>query len=139
VFAEWEQELIEAAKVGRLATIAAGGRPHIVPVCYALVDGRFVIAIDEKPKSGRRLARLRNIERDPRVSLLIDRYDDDWSRLAWVRIDGQAAIRECGESWPVALAALRRRYRQYEGMALEGRPLIEVTPASVRSWRWGEA
>jgi PPOX class probable F420-dependent enzyme len=137
VFRDWELRLIEDARVGRLATVTRGGRPHLVPVCYAFVGGRFAIAIDEKPKSGRRLARLGNIERDPRVSLLIDHYGDDWSQLAWVRIDGEAAIHERGDSWPEALVALRTRYRQYAAMALEALPLIEILPSNAASWRWG--
>jgi PPOX class probable F420-dependent enzyme len=139
VFGEWELELIGAARVARLATIARDGRPHLVPICFAFVEGRFAITIDEKPKSGRRLARLANIERDRRVSLLIDHYDNDWSQLAWVRIDGEAAIHERGDSWPEALVVLRASYAQYGGMALEGRPLIEIVPSKSTSWRWAAA
>ena len=83
----------------------------------------LVIAIDEKPKAGLRLARLRNIERDPRVSLLADRYDEDWTQLAWVRVEGNAEILERGGADPAALAALRDRYPQYRDMDLEPRPL----------------
>jgi PPOX class probable F420-dependent enzyme len=134
--APWESALIQQLPVARLATVAPDGSPHAVPVCYAVADGRFVIPIDEKPKSTTRLARLRNIENEPRVSLLFDRYDDDWTRLAWVRVDGQASVLERGSSMPGALAELRARYAQYGNMALEELPLIVVEPVSVRSWRW---
>jgi PPOX class probable F420-dependent enzyme len=135
-FEPWQMALIAELRVARMATIAADGSPQQVPVCYALVDGAFVIAIDEKPKSGRPLGRLRNIERDCRVGLLFDRYDEDWRLLAWVRVDGEASLLTAGAEWPVALAALRGRYAQYETMALEGRPLIVVRPQRVTSWRW---
>ena len=135
-FAPWETGLIEELRVARLATIAADGRPHLVPVCYALADGAIVIPVDEKPKRSRNLERVRNIERDPRVTLLFDRYADDWTQLAWVRVDGRASVLPLGEQRPGALAALRARYALYATMALEGRPLLLVVPERARSWRW---
>ena len=134
----WQRELIAEARHAILGTIGADGRPHVVPVCYAEDGGAFVIAVDEKPKTGAKLARIRHIERDARVSLLIERYDDDWSRLAWLRIDGEAAMMTGGDR-PGALAALRGRYPQYQGMRLEGLPLIVITPGRVAAWRWPEA
>jgi PPOX class probable F420-dependent enzyme len=131
----WERALIEESRAARLATIGPRGLPALVPVCYAFIEDRFVIPIDEKPKSGRPLARLQNIDRDPRVSLLMDRYDDDWTQLAWLRIEGTAAAID-GSAWPAAIVALRGRYPQYAGMALETRPLIVITPTRSRSWRW---
>jgi PPOX class probable F420-dependent enzyme len=132
----WERDLLDEIRVARLATIAPDGRPHLVPVCYGAVEGRIVIAIDEKPKRSNRLARLANIERDPRVTLLVDRYSDDWQQLAWVRIDGTAIVEPRGDARPEALAALRARYSQYREMALESLPLIVIEPETVRSWRW---
>jgi len=138
MFNDWERELIESLRVARLATVGYDGRPHIVPVCYAYHAGHFYISVDEKPKRGPRVARVRNIEGDPRVSLLFDRYDDDWTQLAWVRVDGLAAVFARGDYAPAALEALRARYPQYGEMALERLPLIVVTPERVASWRWGE-
>ncbi len=135
-FEPWERELLQTSPVARLATVASDGRPHLVPVCYALVGERIAIAVDEKPKSGTNLARLRNIDRDSRVSLLIDRYDEDWAKLAWLRIDGEANVEPTGSLNPAALAALRMRYKPYGAMDLEGRPLIMVRPTRVASWRW---
>lgn len=136
MFASWELALIHECRAGRLATIAPDGRPATVPVCYAESGGRLAIPVDEKPKQGRKLARIRNIERDPRVSLLIDRYDDDWTRLAWVRIDGEASVHDRGDAWTAALNALRDRYHQYRDMRLEELPLVEIQPSRVVSWRW---
>lgn len=124
--------------MGRLGTISASGRPHLVPVCYALHEGVVVIAVDEKPKRETLgLARLRNIRRDPRVTLLVDRYAEDWSRLAWVRIDAVASIVDSGAANSGAMTALRARYQQYEGMALEQLPLIVLQPERISSWSGG--
>ena len=128
---------LERQRVGRLATAEVSGAPHIVPVCYALSGGACVhIAIDEKPKRGdpRRLKRLRNIASDPRVMLLVDRYDEDWSRLAWVALRGRAEILEGGGEHVAALAALRARYEPYRAMNLEALPVIAIRVLSVASW-----
>lgn len=139
LFSPWHIELIAGSAVARLATIAASGAPHLVPVCFALVEGRFAIAVDEKPKREGELTRVRNIRRDPRVTLLFDRYLDDWEKLAWVRVDGEGRNLKRGDEWPRALAALRQKYHQYRTMDLESRPVIEITPLRVASWRWSEA
>ncbi len=133
-----EAKLVQTCHAGRLGTIARDGRPNLVPVCYAYTDGQFVIPVDQKPKRAGKLARIRNIERDPRVTLLIDHYDDDWSQLAWVRVEGTGHITERGAEAPDAIAALRSRYRQYETMNLEELPLITIEPERVVSWRWEE-
>ena len=133
---KWETEFTDSCRVAHLGTIAADGRTHIVPVCFAQVEAEFVIAIDGKPKSGGKLARIANIERDPRCSLLWDRYDDNWTQLAWVRADGEARVLQRGAEMPEALAALRSRYGQYEEMQLEERPLIVFLPSKIVTWRW---
>ncbi len=135
----WQARLLEEARTGSLGTIASGGLPQLVPVCYALVGGGVAIAIDEKPKRGGTLARVRNIERDPRASLLVDHYEERWERLAWVRLDCAASVLTSGAAWPEALAALRRRYPRYRAMALEARPLIRLCPMRVVGWCWQEA
>lgn len=136
-FEPWQRSLLAELPVARLATIAPGGRPRLVPVCYVLLDDdTLAIAVDEKPKRSARLARLRDIEADPRVTLLADRYDDDWSRLAWVRVDGEARVVEPGGDQPKALALLRERYPQYSDMALESLPLIIIEPVRVTGWRY---
>lgn len=135
-FKPWESALLESARVAHLATINPDGRPHLVPVCFAWIDGVVAIAIDEKPKRGGTLARIRNIRLDARVTLLVDRYDEDWFHLAWLRIEGEARVIDRGGERPAILATLRDRYRQYESMDLESRPLILITPSRVVSWRF---
>ena len=123
---------IDSCRVAHLATADGDGRPHVVPVCFAYVDGLFWIAIDEKPKTTRRLKRIRNIETNPRVSLVFDRYDEDWFRLAYVLVSGIASVVERAPLEVVA--ALRARYVQYESMKLEERPAIRITPQKVVAW-----
>ena len=132
----WQERLLEDERSGALGTIARSGIPQLVPVCYALVGGEIAIAIDEKPKAGGALARVRNLERDPRATLLVDHYEERWERLAWLRLEGEARTLARGDAWPGALEALRRRYPRYRGMAIEGRPLIRLRPTRVVGWRW---
>lgn len=132
----WQERLLEEARSGALATIARDGLPQLTPVCYALADGAVAVAIDEKPKRGGTLARVRNVERDPRAVLLVDRYEERWERLAWVRLEGAAETLARGDEWPAALAALRRRYQRHRAMALEARPLLRLRPTRVVAWRW---
>ncbi|MGH2820646.1 MAG: TIGR03668 family PPOX class F420-dependent oxidoreductase, partial [Actinomycetota bacterium] len=115
--------ILQDARRAVLATIAADGSPRIVPVGFALREGEVVTAIDRKPKSGRRLARLRNLERDARVSLLADRWDEDWTGLGWVRVEGTARIEAPGS----AAAELRARYPQYREEPPDGEVIV-VTP-----------
>ena len=133
----WEAELIDQQPVARLGTNGPRGWPHLVPVCYALLNGAFYIPIDEKPKAGGTLARVANLTRDGKATLLVDRYDDAWEQLAWVRIECSATVLERGDSQPEALLALRHRYHQYQRMALEERELIVLTPERIVSWHWG--
>ena len=132
----WQERLLAEARSGALATIARDGPPQLVPVCYALADGAVAVAIDEKPKRGGMLARVRNVARDPRFALLVERYEERWERLAWVRLEGAAETLAHGAEWPAALAALRRRYPRYRAMALETRPLMRLRPSRVVGWRW---
>lgn len=98
--------------MGRLATLDADGRPNLVPVVYARIGEELWSPIDGKPKRGGELARVRNIRRDPRVTLLIDHWSEDWQRLWWLRIRGEARV-EPASSAPAALAALTAKYPQY--------------------------
>ena len=125
---------IRRASVGRLATVDAGGAPHVVPICFVLLDGRIYSVVDEKPKRTTRLQRLRNLEANPRVALVIDRYSDDWSQLAWVMVRGLAEIIEAGEEHAAAIAALREKYPQYRSMALDDRPVIRLLPERINAW-----
>ena len=128
---------MQSQRIARLATADPAGTPHLVPVCYAFDGARFYTPLDEKPKrvADDRLRRVRNIRASGRVALLIDRYDEDWTRLAWVLVHGQAELLEPGAGGHApALALLRERYPQYRSMALERRPVIAIKPARVVSW-----
>ena len=131
--------LLERQRSGRLATVDSHGQPHAVPVCYALVDGVLYTPIDEKPKTGdpRELRRIRNILANPKVCLVVDHYEDeDWSRLAWLQVRGEASLVEDDAERGRALTALRARYRQYRAMDLESLPLLKITPTRLVGWRW---
>lgn len=134
MIADTELHFVNSRRMAHLATADGTGRPHVVPVCFAYVDGRFYIAIDEKPKRTQRLKRVRNIEENPAVALVFDRYDDDWSRLGWVMVQGTASVIAGGPEHDRAVAALRERYEQYRSMALAERPVIRVTVEKVASW-----
>ncbi|WP_402466267.1 TIGR03668 family PPOX class F420-dependent oxidoreductase [Isoptericola aurantiacus] len=124
-----------AARHAHLATADTDGVPHVVPVTFALLDGpdgpEVVSAVDHKPKTTTDLRRLRNAVANPVVSLLVDTYDDDWSRLWWVRADGVAQVEEAGAPREDALTALAARYEPYRARRPEG-PLLRV---AVRRWR----
>jgi PPOX class probable F420-dependent enzyme len=134
---EDESAWIRSRRVAHLATIGTAGDPHVIPICFAFDGAQFYSALDEKPKRvpARELQRVRNIIGDPRVALLLDRYDDDWSQLAYVLVHGRAELIEPpGRRHRAALTLLRERYPQYATMALEERPVIAVTPERVASW-----
>lgn len=132
-----ERRFVEAARVGRLATADSAGRPSVVPVCYAVSDGDIVSAIDEKPQSvdADELRRSHDIRTNPRVALVIDRYDEDWSQLGWVQVRGTAThCVPADQPHSRGVAALREKYDQYADHDLGNRPLIRITPRTVRSW-----
>ena len=112
----------ESKPIARLATVTPGGRPHLVPVTFALDGDTIYTAIDAKPKRGSTLQRVTNVATNPHVTLLVDEYDDDWRRLWWVRADGLASVEETG---PRVLSLLRGRYEQYRAVAITG-PVIAV-------------
>lgn len=137
MFQEQERQYIKTARTGRLATADAEGRPHIVPVCFALVDDHIVTPIDEKPQrvSPDELRRCQDISENPRVALLIDHYTDDWSQLGWMQVRGTATRCDPSEEpHSPGVVALRQKYDQYADHDLENRPLIRISPGSVRSW-----
>ncbi|WP_267641265.1 TIGR03668 family PPOX class F420-dependent oxidoreductase [Haloarchaeobius amylolyticus] len=137
MFQEAERRYLETARVGRLATADARGRPSAIPVCFALVDGTVVTPIDEKPQrvAPGALRRSRDISENPYVTLVVDHYTEDWGRLGWVQVRGTAS--HCApddDSHSAGVVALREKYEQYTEHALENRPLIRISPGSVRSW-----
>lgn len=127
------ERLLDGWPVAHLATLGTAG-PHLVPLVFARARGRLWSPVDAKPKREGELARVAHVERDPRVSLLLDRYDADWARLWWIRIDGRAEVVR-GEA-PEAVAALRDKYPQYSSTAvLRGPPtLLAIEPQRISSW-----
>lgn len=130
------RERFAAARVARLATVRPDGAPHLVPIVFAMQEGaggadRIVSAVDHKPKSTRALRRLANIAANPRVSLLVDGYDEDWTRLWWVRADGLATVHADAEpAHPEALAA---KYGQYRDVPPAG-PFVVVEVTRWTGW-----
>jgi PPOX class probable F420-dependent enzyme len=118
------------ARVARLATVGPDGAPHVVPIVFALAGDVIYSAVDAKPKRHHRLRRLANIAHEPRVSVLVDHYADDWSLLWWVRADGVARVLA---SSAAALSALRGKYPQYDAVAVEG-PFLEIEVRRWSSW-----
>ena len=129
------REKFQRARVARLATVDENAQPHLVPVCFELVEDRIVSVVDAKPKSTPELRRLANIRAPPRVSLLVDEYDDDWTRLWWVRADGAARVVESGADRDDAVAALTAKYPQYEEQP-PGGPVVEVTVDRWVGWAY---
>ena len=131
---ECRQRAIDA-RVGHLATVSVSGDPHLVPVTFVFVAGNVAIGIDDKPKVTSDLKRLRNIHENPRVALLRDKYDEDWSHLWWVRGDGIASIEEGGSRWEESWVSLHRKYPQYEARPLFG-PVVLIEVNRWSGWAY---
>ncbi len=121
-----------AGRVARLATITPDGRPHIVPITFAVEGDRIYTIVDAvKPKASQALARLRNIKANTRVSVLADEYADDWEQLWWVRADGTAKIVAAGPDRDHAIGLLQAKYTQYQGV---GQTFGTATIVDVQRW-----
>lgn len=133
---EDQRRFLEAGRVARLATADAAGRPHVVPICYALVGDTVYFTIDEKPKTrpGAALKRLANLRENPFAALVVDRYDEDWSRLAWLMLRGRAEIIQAGPEHDRAQAALRARYPQLATMRIAHLPVVAIRIERATSW-----
>jgi PPOX class probable F420-dependent enzyme len=136
MLADRERRFLEAQRVARLATADDEGRPHVVPVCYALAADTVYFTIDEKPKRrpGARLKRLANLRANPFAALVADRYDEDWSRLGWVMVQGRAEVLESGPEHDAAQVLLRARYPQLAAMRIEALPVVAVRIEHAISW-----
>ncbi|HEX9445067.1 MAG TPA: TIGR03668 family PPOX class F420-dependent oxidoreductase [Candidatus Binatia bacterium] len=128
--------LLRSARVAHLATADADGRPHVIPICFALAGRELFSPLDEKPKKTAplRLKRVRNIQANPNVAVVVDRYDEDWRRLAYVLAAGKAKLLSSGARHEKAVRLLRKKYPQYRKMRLEERPVIFIRIESWRSW-----
>jgi PPOX class probable F420-dependent enzyme len=129
-----EIAFVRRARVAHLATADAGGEPLVIPICFVFGGKEFFSPIDEKPKRTTRLRRLRNISENPQVCLVIDHYEEDWQRLAYVLVRGTARILTRGDRHRRAVRLLRRKYPQYRSMALDERPMIVIKPKQFRTW-----
>jgi PPOX class probable F420-dependent enzyme len=126
---------ITESRVARLATLNADGRPHLVPIVFALSGDTLYSAVDAKPKRSRTLQRIENARRRSDVTVLIDHYHEDWTRLWWVRLRGEARVLDGGEEAADALALLAAKYEQYRKAA----PGLPVLAIDIREWRAWEA
>ncbi len=132
-------ESLAAARVGHLATASADGLPHVIPVCFALHGPAIYSVLDQKPKrtSLTRLRRVRNIQANSQVALVVDHYDEDWGRLWYILLTGPAELLLDGEERSEAIAVLRQKYRQYREMPIDPNPVIKISLTSVVSWDAG--
>jgi PPOX class probable F420-dependent enzyme len=130
-----QRRFVETRRVGHLATADASGAPFLTPVCFGLDGDTIYITIDEKPKrQDRPLKRVRNILENPRSAFIVDRYDEDWTRLGYVMLRGRAEMLYDGEEHDRAQALLRVKYQQYRTMNLAELPVIALRIAYVASW-----
>ena len=125
---------LTAARVAWLATTDPDGRPHLVPIVFALDGDTLYSAVDRKPKRSTKLRRIENARARPDVTILIDHYDEDWSRLRFVAVRGRARILHSGREHARGIRLLRRKYVQYRAMRLEERPVLKIVPWKVFAW-----
>ncbi|MFQ6013219.1 MAG: TIGR03668 family PPOX class F420-dependent oxidoreductase [Thermoplasmata archaeon] len=142
---EWTESdvaFVRAQRLARMATVGRGGEPHVVPVCFAFDGASFYTATDQKPKGvpPEALRRLQNLRRDASVALLLDQYREDWSRLRYLLVRGEARFVEDPEERERAFRLLEEKYTQYREARLQdaGWPLIRIVPRRVHRWRAAE-
>src|SRR5262249_47703042 len=138
---DWEYKFISEQRVARLATVNANGQPSVIPIVYAFDGVALFTPLDAKPKrvAVDQLQRVRNINANPSVAVIIDNYSEDWRRLAWVHIRGVARVISNSDEYTDGITLLGAKYLQYEHMPLAGRPLIMIEPTGIRSWRASDA
>jgi PPOX class probable F420-dependent enzyme len=132
------RDRVERARVARLATVGAGNRPHVVPICFVLEGDVLYSAVDRKPKRSPNLKRIENVRANPYVSVLVDHYDEDWTQLWWVRLDGRARVLTEGAERERALALLAAKYPQYSADTPDG-PVLAIDVERRRSWAYGDS
>ncbi len=125
---------LTAARVARLATTDPDGRPHLVPIVFALDSDTLYSAVDRKPKHSSKLQRIENARARPDVTILVDHYEDDWGRLWWIRLRGRARVLDEGAERDHALTLLQEKYPQYRAEPPDG-PVLAVDVTEVRDWR----
>jgi len=132
----WADELLRAGRVGHLGLLDDRDRPRVLPVTYAVCGGRIYSTVDDKPKrvGGARVARVRFLQRRPEAALTVDRYDEDWSALAWVQVLGSVVVLDDLDARPEGARALADKYPPYRRRAPAG-PLLELVPERTLHWR----
>lgn len=128
--------LLRAARVAHLATADRRGRPHVVPICFALDGGNLFTPLDAKPKKSAplNLKRVRNIAVNPHVAVVVDHYDEDWRRLGYVLLQGTAKLLHRGSRHTRAIGLLRTKYPQYRAMPIDAAPVIVITVRHIYTW-----
>jgi PPOX class probable F420-dependent enzyme len=134
MLSDGQRRFLAQQRIAHLATADRRAVPHVVPVCFAVAAGTLYITIDEKPKRGTALKRLKNIAENPAVAVIVDRYDEDWSRLGWVMLRGRAEILREGQEHQDAQDLLRARYPQLAAMQIATYPVIAVRIERTTSW-----
>lgn len=128
-------EFLERQRLAHFASADASGQPHVVPICYAVVAQCLYFSIDEKPKrTSAGLRRIRNIQSNPKVSIIVDHYEEDWSRLGWVMLNGNAEVLDTGDEHARAQKRLVQRYHQLGAMNISNLPVVATRIQSVSSW-----
>jgi coenzyme F420-0:L-glutamate ligase/coenzyme F420-1:gamma-L-glutamate ligase len=128
--------LVRSARVAHLATGDARGQPHVIPICFVFDGNDFYSPIDEKPKrtAPQKLKRIRNVLKNPQVSLVIDHYEEDWRKLAYILVSGNARMLLSGAKHGKAVKLLRRKYSQYRKMRIDRLPMILIRPTRMNLW-----
>lgn len=134
MLSDGQRRFLAQQRIAHLATADRRAVPHVVPVCFAVAAGTLYITIDEKPKRGTALKRLKNIAENPAVAVIVDRYDEDWTRLGWVMLRGRAEILGEGQEHQDAQDLLRARYPQLAAMQITPYPVIAVRIERTTSW-----
>ena len=135
MLSENQRRFVQSCRVGHLATADAAGAPYLVPVCFGLAEAALYITIDEKPKRrGVPLKRVRNILENPNAAFIVDRYDEDWTKLGWVMLRGAADILDGGDEHDRAQVLIVARYPQLRTMTIADLPVIALRIAQVTSW-----
>lgn len=131
-----QRRFLDAGRVARFASADRSGRPHVVPICYAVSGESVYFSIDEKPKRDRRapLKRLANIDENPHVAVVVDHYEEDWRRLGWVMLRGRAEVLRAGVEHEEAQAMLRSRYPQLRKMRIDELPVVAIRVEKATAW-----
>jgi len=135
-FTDAERRFLTRMRVARLATADAALRPHVIPIVFAIDDRKLYTPVDGKPKrvAPGQLKRVRNLLDNPQVAIVVDEYDEDWTRLAYVQLRGKARIIEAGPEQATAVRLLRQRYEQYKAMEIDEAPVIAVAIEACVTW-----